>query len=141
MIKLRHQSMRWNCECPYIATCCSYAPCTITKAQSNQTKNIHTQRCVTLLKARAKTTVTIIDNSHAQGVIVSVHFCSTETITHKTETNHDSNRNIKHYIHIIHVYLFVSRLKLSINMFSFAALSGKAAVCRSGSSTAKREWE
>jgi hypothetical protein len=110
------------------------------KSIKQSDKHIHTQRRVTLLKARGKTTVAMVDNSHAQGISVSVHFCSTETKTRKTETNHDSNRNIKHYIHIIHVYLFVSRRKLSINMFSFAALSGKAAVCRSGSSTAKREW-
>jgi hypothetical protein len=40
----------------------------------------------------------------------------------------------------LYLGIFVSRLKISINMFSLAALPSKAAVCCSGSSTAKRKW-
>jgi len=53
------------------------------KSIKQSDKQIHTQQLVTLLKVRGKTTVAIVDNSHAQGISVFVHVCSTETITHK----------------------------------------------------------
>ena len=46
----------------------------------------------TIPKARAK----VKRQCHAQGVSVSVLFCSTESVTHKAETNHNSNNNIEH---------------------------------------------
>jgi hypothetical protein len=52
----------------------------------------------TIPKARAK----VKRQCHAHGVSVSVLFCSTETMTHKTEAKHNSNNNIEHYINIIY---------------------------------------
>lgn len=128
---------------------CTMPPRNIRTAESNEQKQSHAgmcnthesdgKRCKSIAMHTASMCHGITEAHNAKSLAGPRN--STETLPHNRNPPWTATAT-SNCISIlsIFIYLYLAQI-INQNMFSLAALRGKAAaVCRSGSSTAKREW-